>query len=688
MKLLLLAAGTALVAGKCANDCSNHGNCNAKNQCECHRNFFGPDCSSRLCPEGRAFIDSAVGDVNSDNSVGVDLVFAQGRSASARSELFSYQYAAARDSHDVTASWDEAHFYQQCSSKGVCDTTTGVCACFPGYEGAGCARKSCENDCAGHGACKNYHGTAYNMWDAEATLYCDCDAGYTGPGCEKRVCPSGVDPVQASNIDSSRLYRIAFRTLSEAATDFDAAHFYQVPFGPVTWTITLTDEFGDEWTTSMLTTNYDVIVDSADLAIYSMPIIAAGVMNTLGTDDDEDSMYSVDTAEPLAATYNAFGDGNYHVAAQVKDALDALPNSAAGSVTVHEVYASPAVDQTAAPYLLSSIYAAPFTGQANEDFHLEWPFMCGREDIYISGQMANAKGAIVTTGFPSIAGCGVATLDKEVGSAACAARSGNYDISDAIDGTGGYSGATISEQSSDMPLNVVYDVEAGVMILPMDSAAVGFTLALDGDAATIGGFPLFDAPTIYYQWPHFSNADDATERFPLFEDLEESCTNQNGIYAASTTYFKNNFAFDTTGTISGTAGLTLFLRFDSPSIDTAPRVDYTFSNHAAQHFLNAPLFSPAGGTLGEEISGVSNVDPEDFAGHHLVRVEDFGGDRSWDVAYHGRRAYFLEDGSDTSEGVGLHACSKRGLCDYESGLCDCFNGFTGANCDVQHALAF
>jgi len=32
-------------------------------------------------------------------------------------------------------------------------------------------------------------------------------------------------------------------------------------------------------------------------------------------------------------------------------------------------------------------------------------------------------------------------------------------------------------------------------------------------------------------------------------------------------------------------------------------------------------------------------------------------------------------------------CSNRGLCDYDSGLCKCFNGFTDEDCSVQNALA-
>lgn len=684
MKLLLLAASTAIVAGKCANDCSNHGDCNAKNQCQCHRNFFGADCSSRLCPAGRAFVDSSVGDVNGDNAVGVDLVFAEGKAAAPVSEMFSYKYGAGRDSHDVTAAWDEAHFYKECSNKGICDTATGMCACFPGYEGAGCGRKSCENDCSGHGACKNYAGTSYNMWDNDATLYCDCDAGYTGPGCEKRVCPSGVDPVQGSNIDPSRMYRIAFRTLSSADGDFADATFYSVPYGPVTWSIRLTDEYGDEWTTSLLTTNYDVVVDSSDAPLYSMPIISAATMDTGGTLIDDESEYSVSSGNDIPSNWNAFGDGNYHVAAQVKDALEALPNRAAGAVTVHEVYTSPAVAD-AGSSLLSSTIPEVFTKLANGDYHLEWPFLCGAEDIYISGSEANSQGAAVGAGETNIAGCGVSLVDVVIGTGACENRKGNQDVNDFIEGTGNYSDSTVGAQLSDEDLYVVYDV-AGTTV----AARASDTIANVAGSVTNGAFPLFDATTIYYQWPHFSNSDGPSKRFPLFENLEESCSGLSGYYGSGTTYYRDALAFDQTDLAgSSTAGLSLFIYFAEPTIETAPQVHYSFNNGAANAVLGNTLFEPAGGggKPGETIEGIDG-NSGNYASHSLVRVDDFTGRRSWDVAYHGRRAYFLDDESDTSSDVTTHVCSKRGICDYASGLCDCFSGFTGSNCAVQNALAF
>jgi len=136
-------------------------------------------------------------------------------------------------------------------------------------------------------------------------------------------------------------------------------------------------------------------------------------------------------------------------------------------------------------------------------------------------------------------------------------------------------------------------------------------------------------------------------------------------------------------------GLSLFLYFSEATIETSPRVDYSFNNMASDVYLPAPVFNNnvPGVGVGETIEGTSGGDGT-YASHGLVEVASKGGDRVWDVAYHGRQAYFLEDGSDTSTGVLAHICSKRGLCDYSTGLCDCFSGFTGANCADQNALAY
>jgi hypothetical protein len=88
--------------------------------------------------------------------------------------------------------------YAECSSRGTCDYATGQCKCFDGYEGKGCRRSSCPNDCSGHGRCISNSDASDSFshmenndqfWDQDKTQQCACDRGYTCYDCSGRVCP-------------------------------------------------------------------------------------------------------------------------------------------------------------------------------------------------------------------------------------------------------------------------------------------------------------------------------------------------------------------------------------------------------------------------------------------------------------------------------------------------------------------
>ena len=43
--------------------------------------------------------------------------------------------------------------------------------------------------------------------------------------------------------------------------------------------------------------------------------------------------------------------------------------------------------------------------------------------------------------------------------------------------------------------------------------------------------------------------------------------------------------------------------------------------------------------------------------------------------------------TDNSEYNYAATCSNRGICDYNTGICQCFKGYTGDDCGTQNALA-
>jgi len=81
-------------------------------------------------------------------------------------------------------------------------------------------------------------------------------------------------------------------------------------------------------------------------------------------------------------------------------------------------------------------------------------------------------------------------------------------------------------------------------------------------------------------------------------------------------------------------------------------------------------------SLAREISNVND------AVGGLVTVEQVGSDRFW---------HKLIDGTPIIEyksNYALHDCSRRGLCDFETGKCKCFDGYSGYKCQERSVLGY
>ena len=151
--ILVLCLIFAYVQAYCPNGCSGHGSCGASDKCTCYTRIDGEpawtfnDCSGRTCPKGQAW----VGYVQNIN-----------------------------DAHPVV----------ECSNAGSCDRKSGLCTCFPGYEGISCERQACPNQCSSAGVCLSEEqlaseaGRVYSTpWDASMASGCACDLGRRGPDC-------------------------------------------------------------------------------------------------------------------------------------------------------------------------------------------------------------------------------------------------------------------------------------------------------------------------------------------------------------------------------------------------------------------------------------------------------------------------------------------------------------------------
>lgn len=225
-------AGAAACPTTSAGTCDGKGTCSGPTySCACNTGYSGYDCSIRECPKGAAWFDGATAP-------------------------------------------DTAHAMTQCSGRGTCSSSTGLCTCLAPFTGAACDLLRCPAPtvgitaatCSGRGTCKtiqqlsseakdpqgNPLGLSYGAipntpatWDAGKIQGCDCDTNdYFGPyenafgdftgghDCSARMCPRGADPFEVGKVNEKQTltctadggeFKLTFREETTPVIPYNAA---------------------------------------------------------------------------------------------------------------------------------------------------------------------------------------------------------------------------------------------------------------------------------------------------------------------------------------------------------------------------------------------------------------------------------------------------------------------------------
>jgi len=279
IQVLLVIGMLARANAECFNGCSGHGACSSSDSCSCNKGYDGNDCSERICPSGYAHVDSPRGDIDGDATVtGADKIvgfnsfsYPYGIVESGPRNLDTELNVVSDSGHEYMTCSNKG----TCdTTTGTCTCITGYGghACQRTECPNDCSGKGV---CQSISQIANSQGGVYALWDKESTYGCVCDAGYYGADCSMKKCKIGTDALYFDDYTSQNFATFYMFVLSnkysELANETDAKFFEDgtVDEGEGTWRITFFDPFGEDYTTERL--NDDASCQHIQDALYRLP---------------------------------------------------------------------------------------------------------------------------------------------------------------------------------------------------------------------------------------------------------------------------------------------------------------------------------------------------------------------------------------------------------------------------------
>jgi len=744
--LAIASSLLALVNGECANACNGHGKCTSYDMCICNRNWQANDCSERVCQFGLAHVDTPKGDLDGSGSLS-----GPSQTVVDNSFVYPYgtteQFPAMEDT-DLNVLTDSAHYYMECSNKGKCDRTTGECSCYDGYDGVACQRASCPGyptSCSGHGVCKSKKQLAeadndnvYKLWDRDSTMGCYCDKGYFGPDCSEKSCKVGVDPLYLDDSATIKYSTFDFATLTTSATADFTDGFAQPGRGY--WAIRFFDHTGEDWLTQPIIAgaSCSAVID----ALEAIPndVIPSGTayctltQNKVGKPENRWTMWDAQhpngTVHPYRINYNlSIWDADY-TSINIGNPVPLEPGTSSGSLLYSAGITgfNTGTPQTGAQgqnnKLSGFIYRIKFYGNPGA---LPQPEI----EIYLDGKrpsLQSTAGKVITKVWTD----GQQGENKDYFADHC----DNVAVTIAMNPYGKYylAGMTDTQKnllkaclgSSDFDTSNnrdVYNWDYGSRLYPHIIKLVrSVTVYTDGgyyaviwfdSSVTYDGAYTSVSGTFKLLNP-FSPPDAfATDEYEVYTTKGTLALTSNASEAtfsfASRTIYTVNASYDTTpepfdGDISCEIGnnnayktkyvfhclnktdLFTVLNWANPEVNpphlnlyTAERL-YTskFEYNAVQRF-NTNYGGP----------GAIGTADQTAEMHYMTHSITTDLSTNWGVSIVGQAQFQIYKFFPATESTYNYVseCSNRGVCDWTSGTCGCFPGYTNDDCSIQSSIA-
>lgn len=288
--------------------------------CVCYRNWMSNDCSERVCQFGLAHVDTPKGDLDASSGrlTGPDQLVVQ------NNDMYPYgtseQFPQVTDS-DNNILQNTAHGYMECSNKGICDRSTGTCACFDGYDGSACQRASCPTTssgvCSGHGTCETIktiadwdNGNVYSLWDEYSSMGCVCDGGYAGADCSEKKCKFGADPLYYDDMTNIRYSNFTVQIYTVGESSVIVSGNYSIIF---------TDHYGEDWETGPIDNKANCKAVIAALEALPNAVIPPGTLRCLNIGLNYSDSPDYDGYVDSEVTANSGVSQSYYSTAEVND---------------------------------------------------------------------------------------------------------------------------------------------------------------------------------------------------------------------------------------------------------------------------------------------------------------------------------------------------------------------------------